>query len=75
MFLHYVLEPNHELTFHGLTFTINVSKDRIGLATRSLMQVFGLSVMSLVAHVKNTPVNLTELTAPVQKVSLVSRLI
>ena len=57
MFLHYVLEPNHELTFHGLIFTINVSKDRVALAlaTRSLMQVCGLSVISPVAHVNSTP--------------------
>ena len=55
MFLHYVLEPNHELTFHGLTFTINVSKDRVALATRSLMQVCGLSVISPVAHIHYTP--------------------
>ena len=39
MFLQYVLESNHELTFHGLAFTINVSKDRIALATRSVRAV------------------------------------
>ena len=55
MFLYHVLESNHELTFHGLAFTINVSKARIALAARSLMQVCGLSVMSPVAHVNNTP--------------------